>query len=367
MSGQLEHHLAELRQQGEFDSEGFFTIDLKRGQRLTLDLLRAQPFYWLVKLVQAAVRLGAPAVQIRNQAHTTHLAFATTQALPPASRLASTRTTELSESFVATMARQHQHYRWTVLGEHSEWLTFGNEQSHHGRIDRQEADQLRQTFGLGSSPSAVLVEQTRPEPKVGFWARVFARGCHAADETRELCHACCLCPIPVYLDGRNLATGRAPYHPIPLFGLYEAPGGFRVDPQGTPFDQGGRQLIQEWVSRGGEAEPGLCRLALTAPEVPGGPQIVWFVGHGVLLHGYRADLGYPGAAAIVDLEGLKTDATSMQVVRDEAFDRLLHHLRERLAQTVRAGLDRAAANQWLGSRALRTIEERCPAAVRPEA
>ncbi|MGE0493136.1 MAG: hypothetical protein AB7S38_28250 [Vulcanimicrobiota bacterium] len=112
-------------------------------------------------------------------------------------------------------------------------------------------------------------------------------------------------------------------------------------------------LSPRFLAPGQVAADGLrCHLSVELPLKPEGPSILIAVRHGIMLESVEVDLGMPGAVAIVASPNLKTDATTLGLVRDQALDDIVELARERLdalADRVLALRDRVGERRlgWL--------------------
>lgn len=78
MSRQLAHYLQQLALEGERHSEGSFSIDYARALEQLSKRLYFDPTSYLLKLIQAAFRSGAPEVQIRTHRDRLEVSFTST-------------------------------------------------------------------------------------------------------------------------------------------------------------------------------------------------------------------------------------------------------------------------------------------------
>lgn len=222
-----------------------------------------------------------------------------------------------------------------------------------------ERRELACEFRLGERKNDVFVAEREP----GYGARVY-----------QIPGA----ELPPFSNSRRLLSRWV----VSGDGLFPDPGSifeprvmeFRGETSGTPTDQKRQlppnsipfwsvemmhprlkkyiQIPESYISRtyrhwAQSNAPGLhCHLVLSLGYPWEQDQRVEFVRNGVLLEVHSLEIGCPGLFAIVAWPELKTDATSMRIVRDDRYEELLHHLKERYWELVVKTLEVAQRQGW---------------------
>lgn len=184
-----------------FVDSGSFSVDSLRARQKLARFQLANSGLWLVKLVQAAVALQAPGVEIRFARSEVSVQFEPEAALSASELLASVMDgsmpreaglLHLLTGIRSSAGETTETVSWSVGGQE---VTLDASGSH-------VAESTRPGFWLRATRPARrrTLSETLVTP-VSHWLQ------NTADEYEAVCSRCWPCPIPVLLDGKPLERG----------------------------------------------------------------------------------------------------------------------------------------------------------------
>lgn len=337
----VEGYLFEQEGGGEWDSQGFFTLASSKAQETFAKFALENPSLYILKLVQAAVALGASRITVEGIDQGLALWFEAsspewvdqleeilsdfTGATDVGSRL-------LSEGWGVAA------YADAAVLELIHWCEDGS------------------GLALIRRNGALLRKPLLPRPsgfskKGGLWKFSIKKFTFALfsspieSEMTWLRSRCRYLPLEFWLNGKQ--EPRRPDSQLEK-GLYTEPFWLceRFESVGEPFlrvgvpQQGDRRELKGAslrVSSGQQTfflEPCLdpsfqeidCKNAYYLPVTLRGPDVIALVHHGVVVGLIKVRRKGAGALAIVDGSGLRYDLSGFSVVRDEAFLELLRRV-----------------------------------------
>ncbi|MCA9794427.1 MAG: hypothetical protein KC910_21615 [Candidatus Eremiobacteraeota bacterium] len=358
MSDSLEQLLDSLKRQGgTHHSSGQFMVDLQKAREKLRQFQLSEPCFYLLKLVQALIRAGAEAIDIRLD----RLAVDVTSSLPEESpflqapKVVSALSCADGESPALRHLSVALNAAWAMNPEKIVWAGWS----------------AGQGYGLEITPDDLaLVELARcPEWATGRrqrWVRFAMRrpstltnlARNLASEHEQVLSRCSYSAVPIYLNEDRLQGSWPRPRPhrwhrglTPSFYLGQR---FELDSESslalaspeighlTPED--GAYYQCHSVSGTADTQfPTFCT-QLTGPRQPlgmpltchqamavslalEGPAQLQFVIDGVTMDPIQLDLGVPGLICLAEAGGLRTDLSEFAIIRDEAFDRRLEALR----------------------------------------
>ena len=154
----------------------------------------------------------------------------------------------------------------------------------------------------------------------------------------------CLFPPPTPFKGLNalgFPHGRSATQPqtIPLYKLSHVSVNERPLAEIAYLIKTGSNTLVEMKSELSDSFGLACHLQIDLPSTLGEKPAKLFVfRHGVLLEELEMPLGYPGAKVAVASSDLKTDATGFAVVQNQDYERLLDHIRVKVAELLNQSL-----------------------------
>lgn len=204
-----------LRAGATYLDSATFTLDSLRARQKLAEFQLPESGLWLVKLVQAAVALGAPSVNIAFARSSVSVRFDSHQ-LPAAEELL-----HLVMSGQLPPDPQRLHLV-TALRSCAGATTESVEWHSQGGQVKMDA---RSTLTTSSQETGFLLIATRP-PRARTLSKTLATSIshlvrNTAEEYEAVAQRCWVCPIPVILDGRPLRRG---YDSPLLRGLLTNPG-----------------------------------------------------------------------------------------------------------------------------------------------
>lgn len=138
------------------------------------------------------------------------------------------------------------------------------------------------------------------------------------------------------------------HHLVEEVAISEEPGGFRIPGRShaTVTNREDPEIVRQ------EQVYGLSRACALRMELAGSG-LLYFWQDGVLLGGRKFNANCPGFVALVDARNLTKDLTTLQVVEDEKYKRLIHDLCEvstRLQETFLQNINRMPPSQMIRSK-----------------
>ena len=364
----MDSFISGLSGEGRSDSEGSFTLDVRKAlKKLERFQLRSEQHY-LAKLLQAAYCLDATEIHIDLGVRSLDFSFKfewdpTVDVLPLAEGLGGIKK-------LGSPAARHLALALRSAGGRVRWQLAKNRFLEVGE-DRVALDQSG-TF-LGRAIFQVLRQS---------WWEGFKRVWRRSDEHLFLYEALRFYPKPVYLDGRQIYRHNwlrkikpgglwygyrsMPYYlleayfgsslELPSIGAAAARWeGFSADgPEGfyrnDRIKESGRGLVTDLRNVGFQFQvPTLYKwtervhhygVALALPLEMKGPARVHFLLDGVLSDGVSVELGCPGLLCVVSGEGLEVDMSEFQVVQNLEYRQRLTVLQEVVDRFLRLLLAR---------------------------
>lgn len=327
----LEQHIEGLRAQGDLQSEGFFTLNLRSRERKTLDFYQEQSSFWQCKAVQLAISQGAHKIELSCTNSGTSLSAFGVRPIEYPFPEGSPMTTIVR----GCLAQPEEVFELSCGGESS----WGLRISKAGEISTDES--------LPAGEDLFVIRSVRE--KGSFWESLFKRARRNAQEAHELALRCQHAPIPVRLDGRSLLTAR-PFGFRPLAVLEVAYTNKLFDSawRGVSFSKATQRFTQASLE---------YQALIGLPDLPGGPSTIYVMKDGLLLHAYRLDLGFRGTEVVLDCPDFKTDASTLQVVVDDCFRSVVESLRVRISHHANEAFRRCCADRTLDRASLRAIRQ----------
>lgn len=182
--------------QGVQADSGEFTISHKEAWKRLQQSLPEQSF-WILKLVQAAVRWKAPRLQIHNESNSIVLEFSACPAEPE-----QTAENLLCVEFVG---RGLQHLRVALAGacadpqfEKVEWTWTGESESYSAIWDAEDCS-VKAMPSTGSPGGRLVLHHQGTG-----WFKSMMGKAPFSDELKALTDRAYCCPIPIMIDGREL-------------------------------------------------------------------------------------------------------------------------------------------------------------------
>lgn len=330
----IEEHLNSLREAGKYHSEGFFTLDLASRDRKTLDFYKAQASFWQLKFVQLAVAGGSSSITMTCDRKTLKLRAADLQhpGLP-------FEKTSAMEVLVGGCLSRGEEFTLTQYGPVPWRLRIS-------RAGKLEADHAP---AVGRESRLVVEGPGHGQDLPSFWQRLFSRSRETADWVVFMRTRCRHMPIAMKIDGLSV---REPH-----------PFGFRP----LAVVEVGANLglfYGDWTGSGRKATAAEFSVAearfqalVGIPDLPGGPSTIYLLRDGVLLHAYRADLGWRGAEILLDCPTFTTDATTVQIVEDDNFLSVVEKLRYIIKESAAQAFHKASSNNALDVGTMRAIRQ----------
>lgn len=283
---ELDTLVAELRAAGRAAGQGGFSIDPEKAREKLRQFRLADPYRYIVLLVQAAIAAGASQVEISFDADDMRLAcdctpFDADELAQLASTIFADRgqrrgARELALGLAAAIA----------LGPKFVRLTCGNGES--GVLLEQRCD--RPDVVRTHEPCTGLRIHVRERLSFGLLGRMFSARARELPEQKLLRAAALHSPVPIIVDGDRIG-----------------PGDDLVE------------RLAECAVMDGHASIGRAGLVRT-----GGPGELVLLRHGMVQQVHTLDAPWAvGLAAVVDGSELTTDVALADFVRDAAYDRLL--------------------------------------------
>ncbi len=207
--------IQQLQGEAQYLNSDTFSLDSLRARQKLAEFQLPDSGLWLVKLVQAAVALRAPSIQIGFARNCVKVQFEA-DTLPDAQ--------DLLNHVMAGHLPQPDGLFHLVTGLRA--CSGGNTEAIEWSCgsSRVKLDQAGSTSLVNLTPGFRLVASRPPRQRslsetlatpVSHWLR------NVAQEYDAVAQRCWVCPIPILLDGRQLERG---YHSTLLRGLLHDPG-----------------------------------------------------------------------------------------------------------------------------------------------
>lgn len=220
MGDDLDNLLSSLQKGGEVVSSGSFTLDLRKAREKLRKFQLAEPCFYLMKVLQAAVSAGAERIDIALGRRSVNF-YAV---LPAGGPLAQAQ--PLIDGLQEPQGLGAGALRHLAIGLNSAWSVdpafvsvsyYGREKKGGWKlVIGQEEIQLHPCPELPSKPAADLYPTLdRLEFTLERDSSVSSYVRSVASEHMGILHRCAFCPVPLYLDARRV---------IGQFGPPERPG-----------------------------------------------------------------------------------------------------------------------------------------------
>ncbi len=325
---------------GRLDSSGQFSVDLQKMRVKLSQYQLAEPGFYVLKLIQAAIASGSEKVDVALKSGRVEVHFDQAPALSGvlealALRGAARGARHLAVGLNAAMNVADM-VEWTA-GERTLRLT---------KTDTEVVE--------AAGPPGVIVKKTK---------RLLALPASTRSERDAVIRRCAWAPVDVELEGMTLEgqlapPPGAPWHepftaPFYLMQHYDLGRGLRVpgpDLGADPRREGGAWVSEPpartWLTEFSAFRPaqeGLlsCRAAFSLPVALQGPSTVVFVQDGVALDPELLPGGPPGAVALTSADDLAVDLSQFRAVQDHLYLKRMDAVWERwntMVARVQSGL-----------------------------
>lgn len=375
--------LGTLKQEGKVDSSGIFTMDLRKAIEKLAQFQLPQHYFYIPKMVQAAVAGGATWVQVKINESRVLIEF---DGRPyTADELANLFTYLLTDRD----KDKHRHLRHMATAINTavaleartvqvdsgpgrevvrqRWLA--HDRSENYKLDKPwPANEVRTRFSLFRSLADMSSKWWHTAGKADIWDLLTKNPRAMTPEQSELlARVERYCPIPVFLNGKQLNHARFG-EPVGGVGLERMlnPNMFYagrvhikhhlLERYITLQDGGPRQIAMpnvsyasqfERVERPLSEEPCEAMLALQMGKEPNDKRArLVFVQDGVLVGQKVTNLKVYGAVAMVEARGLNFDLSQFQILEDQVFEERIRWLEAKF-QAMRTELQERS-NTGLG-------------------
>lgn len=355
----LERFLEGQRESGGWDSQGAFTIAASKAREKLARFALKTPQFYIVKLVQAGMALGAARMRVDGVRNGLALWFDGPALESPVELLTALSGAEVADEGVRMLAlgmnialfaepSTLSLHHWTGTGEG--WaLSFQGEEISTApappRPSNLPSEGPLWLFSLQKSGYFLLRSPVEAEL---FW----------------LGRCCGHVPIDFKVQGRRLAARPESSGVLEstawrtwIVERHEV-GGSSTRVEAPDREPGGGEVEEGWLRQrmfGGvtlwqrsdgdyTGEPAFCREAFFLPDDLDGADILAFVSHGVIVG--RAKLALPGAGALAlfDASLVNFDLSGFEVVKDERLDLVMARAGEvwmEMLRDVRPHLERS--------------------------
>lgn len=358
--------LGSLKQEGKVDSSGIFTMDLRKAIEKLARFQLPQHYYYIPKMVQAAVAGGASYVVVKINESRVLIEF---DGRPYSAE-------ELANIFQYMLAsrhlEEHRHLRHlataintaialearTVQVDSGPGREVVRQRWHaHDRSENYKLDQpwpdheVRTRFSLFRSLSDMRDKWWHTAGKADIWDLLTKNPRAMTPEQSELVHRVVWCPIPVFLNGRQLNRERfgVPVLGVGLDRILSSNDFFagkvhkkhHLVERIVTLENGGPRQINipeestasryERLQLSREEAPCEAMLALQMGKNSEGQKnaTLHFVQDGILVGKVQTPLNAPGAVGVLEARGLTFDLSQFVLnTKDEAFSDRLYWLRK---------------------------------------
>lgn len=197
----LESLLKSAGSEGEFDSEGQFTIDCRAAMAKLAAFQLSRPTAWVLKLCQAAVAGGASKVNVRQTREATVFEWQPALAVSHAQLREALGSHQPAEDLVVRHLAAG--LRAVGMGQERSFAARFTDGEHEALFQCQNRALILNVTRSDKRAFSVAIGVQHADDKVGFW-RKFSQT--TLDEAQELARGCQACPIEIRLDGLRLDT-----------------------------------------------------------------------------------------------------------------------------------------------------------------
>lgn len=378
--------LQKARAQGQFDSQGDFTVAFRRAQTLVgEDFAQLYPGAYLLKIIQCGVGAGSESINVscgRKEARV---------------QLVGSRPRKLQGRLLAALRDGKQEFSDHPLGLLS--VAVWGALAHGARVEWSCYD--------GHSGERLLISQDGIELETlsnppwpcadegGFFFRAIRDSKLAKMERAFIKDRCGYCPIPLFLDGRLVRhswLGEKPVKVTDWYKNYHRPGLRILETHlPAPEDTHTRDTIAlpptndrtchslngeyqgaSWLLKNPRVYLLKCPTegpilgAISVPIDLEGTSRIRLVKFGVCLDAESPRLDPSGLLIVHSAINLQTDLSGMRVIKDDNWSDLVRHLEQFINRTLRdsanaiwnmpgGALPRAMSNAMLGAGGLMTL------------
>ncbi len=367
MADDLDNLLSSLQKGGEVVSSGSFTLDLRKAREKLRKFQLAEPCFYLMKVLQAAVSAGAERIDIALGRRSVNF-YAV---LPPGGPLAQAQ--PLIDGLQDPQGLPVGPMRHLAIGLNSAWSVdpafvsvsyYGREKKGGWKlVIGQEEIQLHPCPQMPAKPAADLYPtMDRLEFTLERDSSMSSYVRSVASEHLGILHRCAFCPVPLYLDARRVigqfGPPEKPGLPNPEIGApYMLAERFRPDPQGgfqicaPPWDKlqaTGGSLVNRTevtVTEGSAVRPPTfsfqgdppqgpdtvrANFALALPSHTTGSSRIVLVKDGVTLEPIAPHrMTHVGLQAVVSAPDVRVDLSEFTPVQDSQLE---EYMRDVLAE-----------------------------------
>lgn len=373
--------LGTLKQEGKVDSSGIFTMDLRKAIEKLAAYQLPQHYFYIPKLVQAAVAGGAAYVQVKINESRVQIEF---DGRPyTAEELANLFSYLLTEK--DRDKNRHLRHMATAIntavaleartvqidsgpgGEVVRQRWLAHDRSENLKLEKPwPAHEVRTRFTLFRSLSDMSSKWWHTAGKADIWDLLTKNPRAMTPEQAELMSRVeRVCPIPVFLNGKRLNYARfgEPVSGVGLDRVINSSDYFHgvhrkhhlVERVITLSDGGARQIgmpnasyasLFERLEKGLDEEPceALLGLEMGRHQSDNRARLV-FVQDGVVVGQKVAPMRIYGAVAVLEARGLSFDLSQFRILEDQAFaDRIawlrknFQEMQDRLLEHAQVGV-----------------------------
>jgi hypothetical protein len=202
---QLEEYLAQLKADAVCESSGRFTVDLELELKRLGELSRALPFRWILFACQAAVAVGASEIRLSSGLKSDSIRFELEG--DPLEHFPPTLFERVAERAEAAFLRSA--FEWALAARVDCSLLVEGPRAAY-MISRGKSGTQRLECRPSGHRCVVLVAGRPAQP---WWKLGFGRVEQSAALLVECRWRLAFCPIPVWLDGLSVASGRTDWLP----------------------------------------------------------------------------------------------------------------------------------------------------------
>lgn len=318
--------LADLRQDGEVDSSGVFTLSLEKAQEKLAAYRLASPGLFVLNLVAAAVVGGAENFSIETRERTTRFAF------DPKTPLESEQLEGLLSYILDPSALPY--LRELALSVHGARDLPG---SPRVVLATASAQMSRELVVTSSGMEVVVGSSRRPGvelrleyPEKSGWSQLFSRkGDPREEAVRHFSHFCRFAPLTIVNNGRLEGTRvNGGVFDSSVFAWRHLTGQQRM-----------KVVIPErrydlTVSRKGQSPVGSSMVISLHDGFAARTSGLILLSRGVAFQRSSLELGCPMAQAVVTADHLEKNLSQSDLVEDEAYRELLRAVKAQVDDLV---------------------------------
>ncbi len=202
---QLEDYLAQLKADAVRESSGRFTVDLERELKRLGELSRALPFRWILFACQAAVAVGASQVRLSSGLRSDSIRFDLEG--DPLEHFPPTLFERVAERAEAVFLRSA--FEWALAARVDCSLLVEGPRAAY-MVSRGKSGTQRLECRPSGHRRVMLVAGRPAQP---WWKLGLGRVEQSAALLVECRWRLAFCPIPVWLDGLSVVSGRTDWLP----------------------------------------------------------------------------------------------------------------------------------------------------------